>query len=153
MATRSIIKVIYGDTNITLYRHWDGYLAEGGYDLACILKHNPTAEFFIKQLITQQRKLSELESGAPLYEIVHCDNMGEEFRYTFKFSFDGGIDMKAERLVDGWSKEPIWRTVFIGQGEIKGVTKQFLRVCKEDQAEIEKRVKNRIQQGEMVSLY
>ena len=67
MATRSIIKVSYGQTNITLYRHWDGYLAENGYDLACILKHNNTAESFIKQLIMEKRGLSELENNTPLY--------------------------------------------------------------------------------------
>lgn len=147
MATRSIIKVIYGQTNITLYRHWDGYLAEGGFDLACILKHNNTPESFIKQLIIQKRGLSEDEVNTPLYEIVNADNVGEEFRYTFKFSFDGHLDMKVEKQYG------VWSTVFAEQGEAKEVAKEFLRICKEDRAEVEKRVKNRIQQGEMVSLY
>jgi hypothetical protein len=151
MATRSIIKVNYEQTNITFYRHWDGYLAEGGYDLACILKHNSTAEKFIKQLIQQKRGLSELENNTPLYEIVHSDNMGEEFIYTFNFVFNGGINVKVEKL-EGWA-ESYWKTVFETQGEAKEVVKELLKICKEDRAEVEKRVKNRIQQGEMVSLY
>lgn len=152
MATRSIIKVIYGQTNITLYRHWDGYLAEGGYDLACILKHSKTAESFIKQLITQKRGLSELENNTPLYEIVDCDNMGEEFRYTFKFISDSTeVRLTVEQLT-GWSENK-WTTLFEEVGEIQVVAEHFLQVCKKDQSAIEERVKNRIQQGEMVSLY
>lgn len=152
MATRSIIKVIYGQTNITFYRHWDGYLAEGGYDLACILKHSKTAESFIKQLIMQNRGLREYEVNTPLYEIVNCDNVGEEFRYTFKFTSDSTeVRLTVEQLT-GWSENK-WTTLFEEVGEIQVVAEHFLQTCKKDQAEIEKRVKNRIQQGEMVSLY
>jgi len=151
MATRSIIKVNYGQTNITLYRHWDGYLAEGGYNLACILKHKRSAESFIRQLIRQKRELSSHEIDTTLYEIVHCENIGEEFRYTFNFSFDGHLDMKAEKL-EGWS-ESYWKTVFEGKGEVKEVAEDFLKICKQDRSAIEERVKTRIQQGEMVSLY
>jgi len=150
MATRSIIKVSYGQTNITLYRHWDGYLAEGGYDLACILKHKTNAESFIKQLITQKRGLSSHEIDTPLYEIVNSDNVGEEFKYIFNFSFDGHLDLKVEKR-EGWT-ESYWKTVFKGNGDPKEVVKDFLRICKEDRLAIEERIKTRIQQGEMVSL-
>ena len=152
MATRSIIKVIYGDTNITLYRHWDGYLAEGGFDLACILKHNPTAESFIKQLIIQKRGLSELENDSPLYEIVNSDNVGEEFKYKFNFvSNSTEVRLTVEKLT-GWS-EGKWTTLFEEVGEIQVVAEHFLQLCKKDRSAIEERVKDRIQQGEMVSLF
>ena len=147
MATRSIIRIEYGQTNITLYRHWDGYLGEGGFDLACILKHRPTAETFIEALITCNRKLSPLEMNCPQYEIVPSDNMGEEFRYTFKFSFDGSLNIKVEK---GFFSE--WRTKFDEKGEVKEVAKEFYKICNEARVEIGKNLKERIQQGEMVGL-
>ena len=39
MGTRCNVIVKHGDTKINLYRHWDGYYAETGYDLITRLGH------------------------------------------------------------------------------------------------------------------
>ena len=157
MLTTSIIKVIYGQTNITLYRHYDGYLAEGGYELACILKHNFGAKTFIRQLLKQKNRVTESDDDSPLYEIVDSDNEGQVFTYTFEFtqnefSFYHNLDMKVEKLfccdniLDGYA------TVFEGQGDVLEVAKEFLRICKEDRFAVGERVRTEIEQGDMVSL-
>ena len=88
MATRSIIKINYGDTKLTLYRHHDGYIAEGGYDLSCLLKTYPKATKLITAMINRQRSISSYDVESPLYSIQPCDNMGEEYTYCLDFLED-----------------------------------------------------------------
>ena len=46
MGTRCNVIVKHGDTKINLYRHWDGYYAETGYDLMTRLWHSMGAGRF-----------------------------------------------------------------------------------------------------------
>ena len=53
MGTRCNVVINYEETKINLYRHWDGYYSETGYDLAVRLHHsfnkigNANAESFL----------------------------------------------------------------------------------------------------------
>ena len=40
MGTRCNVVINYEETKINLYRHWDGYYSETGYDLAVRLNHS-----------------------------------------------------------------------------------------------------------------
>ena len=51
MGTRCNIKIETGDTTLWIYRHWDGYPAETGNDLARKLVNVKSADEFITKLI------------------------------------------------------------------------------------------------------
>jgi hypothetical protein len=112
MSTRSIIKIISDNNTIHFYRHWDGYLEEGGYELACLLKANRSYTKFIKALINQQRPIYEHDMGHPLYELVYGADMGEEYTYyiEFKYDYSKGIFKEAEINVTEhhYKKPDIW---------------------------------------------
>jgi hypothetical protein len=88
MSTRSIVKIKADENTIIFYRHWDGYIEEGGYQLACILNATKTYSKFVKALINQQRPIYEHDIGHPLYELVNSSNLGEEYTYLIEFKWD-----------------------------------------------------------------
>ena len=88
MSTRSIIKIITDQNTIHFYRHHDGYLAEGGYELACLLNATKSYHNFVKALINRQRPIYIYDVDQPLYELVAGADMGEEFTYYIEFKFD-----------------------------------------------------------------
>ncbi len=48
MGTRSNIVVNYGSTKTIIYRHWDGYIENAGYDIASTLIHFPNPNEFVR---------------------------------------------------------------------------------------------------------
>lgn len=97
MATRCNILLLFGDSKVWIYRHWDGYPAVTGLDLAQRLATHmidnkvlagdsrlylrPTD--FLTGLLTAKR-----DGGDPLpqYELTSCRHGDIEWQYTVRFS-------------------------------------------------------------------
>tara|TARA_R110001583_G_scaffold85135_2_gene223238 strand:+ start:24648 stop:25058 length:411 start_codon:yes stop_codon:yes gene_type:complete len=124
MATRSIIKINYGDTKLTLYRHHDGYLAVGGYDLACFLQTYPRASKLIKAMINRQRGIYIHDMETSLYSIESCSNIGEE--YTYIINFETETQIKIEVLSYN-------EVIFLEYGNSEEVIKAFYKLCNDEQ--------------------
>ena len=45
MGTRCNIRITYGNTNVYIYRHWDGYLSETGKDVYEKLQQSRVKEY------------------------------------------------------------------------------------------------------------
>ena len=85
MGTRANINLIHGDTNIWLYRHYDGYPSETGYNLASLLIHNPSFKKFFNSLISQKYNPNEINNEKPVYEITNGKHGDIDYLYTFIF--------------------------------------------------------------------
>ena len=81
MGTRCNIKIKTGDTTLWIYRHWDGYPAETGVDLATKLVHVKNANEFIAKL---------LKDGA--YEVTTEQHGDIEYLYNIIFPTWNGRD-------------------------------------------------------------
>ena len=55
MGTRCNIKITYGDTNIYIYRHWDGYLSQTGKDVYDKLQNSRVKEYSVGDKEEAQR--------------------------------------------------------------------------------------------------
>ena len=130
MATRSIIKINYGDTKLTLYRHHDGYLAVGGYDLACFLKTYPRASKLIKAMINRQTGIYIHDMETSLYSIERCANMGEE--YTYIINFETETEIKIEVLSYSFKRKTN-EVIFLEYGTSEEVIKAFYKLCNDEQ--------------------
>ncbi len=130
MSTRSVIKINYGETKLILYRHHDGYLAEGGHDLACFLKTYPRASKLIKAMINRPRSIYVHDLEMPLYSIEPCADMGEEYTYiiNFEIAITGKPEMKMQVL-----HELLYRgyksTIFSENGTCEEVADKFYKLC------------------------
>jgi len=82
MGTRCNIKIKTGDTTLWIYRHWDGYPAETGVDLATKLVNVKSANEFITKLINDDA-----------YEVTTEQHGDIEYLYNIKFSKNWGIDI------------------------------------------------------------
>tara|TARA_Y100001937_G_C7079560_1_gene312248 strand:+ start:322 stop:792 length:471 start_codon:yes stop_codon:yes gene_type:complete len=93
MGTRCNVVINYGQTKINLYRHWDGYYAETGYDLAMRLFHsfngagNTSAERFFDNVYNAQREPNIHDKpGKRQYELTTEKHGDIEYYYSFIFS-------------------------------------------------------------------
>ena len=75
MGTRCNIKIETGDTTLWIYRHWDGYPAETGKDLATKLVNVKSADEFITKLINDDA-----------YEVTTDQHGDIEYLYNISFS-------------------------------------------------------------------
>ena len=82
MGTRCNIKIETGDTTLWIYRHWDGYPAETGVDLATKLVHVKNANEFITKLINDDA-----------YEVTTEQHGDIEYLYNVTFSKNWKIDV------------------------------------------------------------
>ena len=96
MGTRCNIRITYGDTNIWIYRHWDGYLSETGKDVyeklqRCIVKEH---RFGDKENAQKVNIVNFIYSFVidNRYELTTGEHGDIEFLYHFKFSQNGLID-------------------------------------------------------------
>ena len=75
MGTRCNIKIETGDTTLWIYRHWDGYPAETGNDLARKLVNVKSADEFISKLINDDA-----------YEVTTEQHGDIEYLYNIRFN-------------------------------------------------------------------
>jgi len=140
MATRSKIQLNYGVSKIELYRHWDGYLAEGGRELSILLNHYKTSADLIKGLINRQREIHVYDIDAPLYEIAWHPDMGEEYRYIINlptFADDKNTSLSVEVLHAPYGKE--WKSIYKKTGKPEEVKKDFLKLCDDEYWKLKRR--------------
>ncbi len=138
MATRSIYNITWNNNKLCFYRHWDGYLEEGGKELATLLVHYKDPAKFIKGMFFQSRGIYIHDMDRPLYELVNSANMGEEFIYNITFKGDKlSIDVQAEKVVykskkpdiDNQELDVSWSSVYKKAGTIEEVSRDFLKHC------------------------
>ena len=75
MGTRCNIKIKTGDTTLWVYRHWDGYPAATGVDLARKLVNVKSSEEFITKLLNDDA-----------YEVTTEQHGDIEYLYNITFS-------------------------------------------------------------------
>ena len=85
MSTRCNIKIKSGSTNIWLYRHCDGYLAETGYNLASTLAHCKGFKSFLDNLLNQKYEATMYRQAKPIYEFTTEEHGDIEYLYSFEF--------------------------------------------------------------------
>ncbi len=85
MSTRCNIKIKSGSTNIWLYRHCDGYLAETGYNLASTLAHCKGFKSFLDSLLNQKYEATLYRPAQPVYEFTTEEHGDIEYLYSFEF--------------------------------------------------------------------
>ena len=85
MSTRCNIKIKSGSTNIWLYRHCDGYLAETGYNLASTLAHCKGFKSFLDNLLNQKYEATLYRPAQPVYEFTTEEHGDIEYLYSFEF--------------------------------------------------------------------
>lgn len=97
MGTRCNIKIKTGDTTLWIYRHWDGYPAETGVDLARKLVNVKTADEFIAKLLKDDA-----------YEVTTDQHGDIEYLYTIKFmapDYEGAeVYFEVEKR-EGWGEK------------------------------------------------
>lgn len=134
MGTRSVICIEYGDTKVNLYRHWDGYISVGGYELATLLNHYPNMKQFILGCLNRQRGIYVHDIERPLYELLDCDASGvgdAEYIYKIKTKkFEAGLDASIEVLNVPYGKKPI--SIFKAKGNLLDVKKKFFDFCNDE---------------------
>ena len=126
MGTRANINLIHGDTNIWLYRHYDGYLSETGYNLASLLIHNPNFKKFFNSLISQKYNANEINNAEPVYEITNGRHGDIEYLYKFTFgdNFAGSNQMVKVTITE---TQP-----FESEYELKLVHTDYFHVTREE---------------------
>lgn len=98
MGTRANIVIEHGASRVYLYRHWDGYLAETGADLARRLAGRAGSASAASALL--EELLAERYDDRPekrIYELTSEVHGDIEFLYRVDF---GGWDHPAPRI--GW---------------------------------------------------
>ena len=88
MGTRCNIKIETGDTTLWVYRHWDGYPAATGVDLARKLVNVKSAQEFINKLLNDDAY--EVTTGQHgdieyLYNISFTEYHTEVFKMEIRF--------------------------------------------------------------------
>ena len=87
MSTRSNILITNNDTKIWLYRHYDGYLKEAGYNIASCLAQSTDLHEFMGQLLSQKHEPSMYREARPIYEFT--SGMHGDIEYLYKVNFFG----------------------------------------------------------------
>jgi len=142
MSTRSMIIIKYGNTKLNFYRHHDGYLAEGGYDLSVLFKHYNRPASLITAMINRQRGIYIGDLDCPLYSIEPNCNMGEEYTYILDFEA-GTTDVKlyAYRICRPPHDN---EKIFHSSGRCEVVADEFYKLCCEKRGEMERQWINKI---------
>ena len=87
MSTRSNILITNNDTRIWLYRHYDGYLKEAGYNIASCLAQSLDLHKFMEQLLSQKHEPTMYREARPIYEFT--SGMHGDIEYLYKINFFG----------------------------------------------------------------
>ena len=99
MSTRSNIFVTNNQTKIWLYRHYDGYLKEAGYNIASCLAQSKNLHEFLELLLSQKHEPSMYREARPIYEFT--SGMHGDIEYLYKINFfgtraEGGVRFTVE---------------------------------------------------------
>lgn len=136
MGTRCTISIHYGKTKLNLYRHWDGYVSETGYELSQLLLGHKTVLSFIKGVINQKRAPYHMDIDRNQYELLDCDvsKVGDaEFRYFFKSKeAEAGLDFSVEVLKRTSFENDTWQTIFKDKGKKDHVAKNYMHFCRQE---------------------
>ena len=139
MSTRSIYKLQYGKTKIVIYRHWDGYVAVGGKDFACLLNHYKDGAKLINGMLNRQRGIYVHDIDQPLYSLEYTDNIGQDYEYivklpTFEANNKMEVEVRERRLVQiGDNYIDKWTSIYKKSGAREVVVKDFLNYCEEEE--------------------
>jgi hypothetical protein len=133
-----MIIIKYGNTKLNFYRHHDGYLAQGGYDLAVLFKHYNRAPKLITAMINRQRGIYIGDLDTPLYSIEPTQDMGEEYTYILDFETSNGKPWVRLDVLHRTFDEPprsLWHSV----GQCEPVADDFYKLCSDKNLEMEKK--------------
>tara|TARA_Y100000385_G_C13009257_1_gene600898 strand:- start:584 stop:976 length:393 start_codon:yes stop_codon:yes gene_type:complete len=86
MSTRANILIKCGENQIWLYRHFDGYLSETGYNLASILANSKSFNGFLYELLNQKYEPNIHRQSQKVYEFTSGMHGDIEYLYTLEFS-------------------------------------------------------------------
>lgn len=108
MSTRANILIKCGENQIWLYRHFDGYLSETGYNLASILANSKSFNDFLYELLDQKYDSTVYRQSQKVYEFTSGMHGDIEYLYTLEFSnktkfsvkFTAEAVMKEEILIE-----------------------------------------------------
>ena len=127
MSTRSNIFVTNNQTKIWLYRHYDGYLKEAGYNIASCLAQSKNLHEFLELLLSQKHEPSMYREARPIYEFTSGMHGDIEYLYTIDFygtRSEGSVRFRVqERLnFDDVELEENWKLLL--DETIKPITAQ-----------------------------
>lgn len=96
MGTRCNVRITYGDNNIWIYRHWDGYLSQTGKDVydklqQCTVEKHSLGEKANAQKVNIVNFINcfLIDNN---YELTTSQHGDIEFLYHIKFSQDGLVE-------------------------------------------------------------
>ena len=128
MSTRSTVVINYGGTNVIFYRHHDGYVAVGGYELATLIKHHIQAPALIKDMMSRQRGIYIGDMDRPLYRLEA--GLAGDSEYTYYLTYSG--DYLAPRLsikVVEHRYDADDLNIYAKSGACGAVAKDFFEYC------------------------
>lgn len=97
MGTRTNINIQFKETNIWLYRHYDGYIEEAGYNLVINLAHSENSQDFLKRLLAEKTKVGLYSDKRDIYELTCGEHDDIEFLYFFSFT-EKEVEVKIEKI-------------------------------------------------------
>lgn len=141
MATRSNVKINDANTGaqIWIYRHWDGYPAGGGADLAKVIRRITRLDFssLANELLRLQRPATKYSGPEYIYEVTDGEHGDIEWRYDVSLHRNQGFSITVrERSAGGSWKEHPARTI-----------QEFRDFCAKDICDIRKRYFDRKKKG------
>lgn len=111
MPTRSNIKIVYGGTELYLYRHCDGYPAVNGVDLCKALLSEKGPSAFVSTLLAQGEESRYADKGFRHDYEVTCGWHGDiEWAYVITFDTSAPYKMPAvayAKIGFGFDRETI----------------------------------------------
>lgn len=90
-------------TKIWLYRHYDGYLKETGYNLASCLCNSKNINEFMTKLLDQKHEPTTYRDAEPIYEFT--TGMHGDIEYLYRINFFGtwsktGVNFLVQEHID-----------------------------------------------------
>lgn len=104
MSTRTNIYITSRNTKIWLYRHYDGYLKETGYNLASCLCQSKSIDDFMLKLLDQKHEPTMYREAKPIYEFT--TGMHGDIEYLYRINFFGtriktsGVNFLVQERID-----------------------------------------------------
>jgi hypothetical protein len=104
MSTRTNIYITSRNTKIWLYRHYDGYPSETGYNLASCLCQSKSIDDFMLKLLDQKHEPTMYRDARPVYEFT--TGMHGDIEYLYRINFYGtriktsGVNFLVQERID-----------------------------------------------------
>tara|TARA_R100001530_G_scaffold46021_1_gene34604 strand:- start:50 stop:520 length:471 start_codon:yes stop_codon:yes gene_type:complete len=146
MSTRCNVVVKNGENNVWLYRHYDGYLSEAGYNLACTMLWSEGFQDFIQKLLEQKNDPSLYRSANNIYEIS-CEHGDIEYLYEINFlDFSAteefrNVEFKVKHRVPGEKWKMVLNQKITDFKNNKEVVKKLSKIFEAKKADMDKELK------------